>query len=198
MDAFDFGGKIAWRPTPDVIAQSNLQRFMQTHGLRSLDELQQRSVTDLDWFWNAMLGDLDIRFRRPYSRVVDLSHGPAWPEWCVGGEMNIVDSCLDKYAGKATDSKTAIEWEGEEGRSRCLFYSELRREVNRMANALRALGLGNGDAIGVFMPMTPEIVVATAVDRKAPTRFSTADNPTATFGFSAPLAMEVAIALPVS
>jgi acetyl-CoA synthetase len=153
-------GGIVWRPSPEIMSQSNLARFMGAHGLRSLNELQARSTTDIAWFWKAVLQDLDIRFRRPYSRVVDLSRGIAWPEWCVGGEMNIVDNCLDKYAGTGTDTKVAIQWEGEDGQARCLSYAELRREVNRMANALRALGLGRGDAIGVLMPMTPEIVVA--------------------------------------
>src|SRR5260370_3356274 len=133
---------------------------MAAHGLRSLDELHRRSVTDIEWFWDAVIKDLDIRFRTPYSRIVNLSRGIAWPEWCVGGVMNIVDSCLDKYAGTATDSKSAIIWEDEQRRAGSLSYAELRCEVNRMANVLRGLGLGKGDAIGVFMPMTPEIVVA--------------------------------------
>src|SRR5882762_6925393 len=72
MEAFDFGGEIAWRPTPELISLSNLQRFINAHGLGSLDELQRRSTADLDWFWNAVLKDLDIRFRQPYSRVLDL------------------------------------------------------------------------------------------------------------------------------
>jgi acetyl-CoA synthetase len=155
-----FDQEIAWRPTPEQIAQSNLTRFTHQHGLASLEELQQRSITDLDWFWNAVLRDLDIRFRKPYTRVLDLSRGAEWPQWCVGGEMNIVDNCLDKYAGTPTDDRTAVAWEGEEGQTRRVSYRELRGEVNRMANALRSLGLGKGDAIGVFMPMTPEIVVA--------------------------------------
>ena len=120
MKTFDFGGEIVWRPTPELMAQSNLRRFMAKHRLDSLAELQRRSVADLDWFWNAVLHDLDIRFRRPYSRVVDLARGIAWPQWCVGGEMNIVDNCLDKYAGTPTDSKTAIIWEGEGGEARHL------------------------------------------------------------------------------
>ncbi len=51
-------------------------------------------------------------------------------------------------------------WEGEEGVTRSLTYAELYKEVNKAANALRSLGLGKGDAIGIFMPMTPEIVIA--------------------------------------
>src|SRR5262249_961038 len=110
--------------------------------------------------WNAVLRDLDIQFRRPYERVLEVTAEPAWARWCVGGEMNIVSNCLDKYVGTPTDDKTAIAWEGEEGDTRRLSYLELRRGVNRMAKGLRAMGLGKGDVIGVFMPMTPEIVVA--------------------------------------
>jgi acetyl-CoA synthetase len=157
---FDFGREIVWRPSRELIAQSNLTRFMNQHGLHSQDELHQRSITDLDWFWNAVLQDMDIRFRKPYSQVLDLSRGIAWPQWCVNGVMNIVDNCLDKYADTPTNAKTAITWEGEEGATRRLSYAELRGEVNRIANVLRHLGLRKGDAIGVFMPMTPEIVVA--------------------------------------
>ncbi len=160
MNAFEFGREIVWRPAPELMAQSNLTRFMQAHGLRSLEELQHRSTTDLDWFWNAVLKDLDIRFREPYSQVLDLSKGIAWPEWCVGGIMNIVDNCLDKHKGTPTDDKPAVIWEGEEGKSRNLSYFELRREVASMAEGLRGLGLGKGDVISVFMPMTPEIVIS--------------------------------------
>jgi len=160
METFDFGGKIVWRPTPELIAQSNLKRFMDCHGIASLDELQRRSTTDIGWFWDAVLRELDVQFYEPYSATVDLSRGIEWPRWCVGGRMNIVHNCLDKYARTPTDGKPAVRWEGEEGAVRTLTYAELRREVNRAANALRSLGLGKGDAIGVFMPMTPEIVVA--------------------------------------
>jgi acetyl-CoA synthetase len=158
-EKFRFGGDIVWRPTPELIAASNLRRFMDGHGLGSLPELQHRSTADIAWFWDAVLRDVGIRFSEPYSRVVDLSRGLPWPAWCVGGRMNIIDNCLDKHAGRATERRTALRWENEAGAVRSLSYGELRREVNRAANALRALGLGQGDSIGVFMPMTPEIVV---------------------------------------
>ena len=74
--------------------------------------------------------------------------------------MNIVHNMLDKYADTPTDRKPAIKSETEDGTVRTLTYKELREQVDRMANSLRSLGLGKGDAIGVFMPMVPEIVVA--------------------------------------
>ena len=160
MDAFEFGGDLVWRPTPELIAQSNLSRFMARHGMASYPELLHRSTNDIAWFWSGVLAELDIRFYQPYSHIVDLSRGIAWPQWCVAGVMNIIHNCLDKYTGTPTDHRVAVRWEGEEGAVRTLTYRTLRREVNRVANALRSIGLGRGDAIGVFMPMTPEIVVA--------------------------------------
>ena len=160
-DKFTFGGEIVWRPTPDTIERSRLTHFMRQHGIGSWDELMARSTSDVAWFTDAVLDYLDIRFRVPWSQVVDLSDGIEWPRWCVGGRMNIVDNCVDKWAADpATRDRPALVWEGEEGATQALTYGDLAAEVNRCANALRALGLGAGDAIGLFMPMTPEIVIA--------------------------------------
>jgi acetyl-CoA synthetase len=158
--SFDFGGEIVWRPTPEIIAQSRLKQFMDEHGLTSFDKLWQRSTTDLDWFWNAVLKSLDIQFYKPYSQVVDLSKGIEWPVWCVDGVMNIVHNCLDKRLGTPDESKAALIFEGEDGSTRTYTYGQLGREVSQTANALRSIGLGQGDVIGLFMPMIPEIVIA--------------------------------------
>lgn len=158
---FDFGGDVVWRPTLDDIEHSNLYDFMRTHDLASYDELMARSTRDVAWFTDAVLRFLGIRFDRPYDTVLDLTDGIAFPRWCVGGEMNIVSSCIDRWASDARHrERPALVWEGEEGRTRTLSYGDLAADVARCANALRALGLGKGDAIGLFMPMTPEIVIA--------------------------------------
>jgi len=160
VSEFQFGGEFVWHPPPDLIAQSNLQRFIEKHELGSYNELMRRSTTDIAWFWDAVLRDLDIQFYKPYSRVVDLTGGKPWARWCVGGEMNIVHNMLDKYAGTEVDNRVAIKSETEDGTARSLTYKELREQTNKMAATLRGLGLGKGDAIGVFMPMVPEIVIA--------------------------------------
>jgi acetyl-CoA synthetase len=157
---FEFGGEIVWRPTPDYIEGAHLTAFMRRNKLGGFSELLQRSTEDVAWFTQALLDYLDIRFYTPYTSVLDLSNGIAWPRWCVGGEMNIVHNCLDKYLGTPTEDLTALVWEGEDEHTRSLTYGELARQVNQAANALRALGLGKGDAVGLYMPMTPEIVVA--------------------------------------
>jgi acetyl-CoA synthetase len=160
VSEFQFGGEFVWHPTPELVAQSNLQRFIQKHELSSYDELMRRSTTDIAWFWDVVLGDLDIQFYKPYSRVVDLSESKPWARWCVDGDMNIVHNMLDKYAGTEIDNRLAIKSEIEDGTTRTLSYKALRVQTNEMAAALRSLGLGKGDAIGVFMPMVPEIVIA--------------------------------------
>jgi len=160
VSEFQFGGEFVWHPSAELIAQSNLQQFINRHRLGSYDELMRRSTTNIPWFWDTVLRDLDIQFYKPYSRVVDLSEGKPWARWCVDGEMNVIHNMLDKYTGTPTDEKIAIKSETENGTTRTLTYKELREEVNKMAGALRRLGLGKGDAIGVFMPMVPEIVIA--------------------------------------
>src|SRR5438046_1784909 len=160
VSQFQFGGEFVWHPSAKLIAQSNLQQFISKHRLGSYDELMRRSTTDIAWFWDTVLRGLDIEFYKPYSQVVDLSDGKPWARWCVGGEMNIVHNLLDKYADTQIDKKLAIKSEIEDGTTRELTYKELRDQVDRMANSLRTLELGKGDAIGVFMPMVPEIVVA--------------------------------------
>ncbi len=159
-DSFILGGDIVWRPSPEYIERAHLTRFMASHKISGFAELMDRSTAEVAWFTEAVLRYLDIQFYEPYSQVVDLSRGIAWPTWCVDGKLNIVHNCLDKYIGTPTEVQTAFIWEGEEGKTLSFTYGELFRQVNQAANAFRSLGLGKGDAVGVFMPMTPEIVVA--------------------------------------
>lgn len=159
-DPFDFGGPIVWRPTPEYIENSHLTAFMRQHGLVDFSELLRHSTEDVAWFTESVLKYLDIRFFQPYTQVVDLARGIQWPKWCLGGRMNIVHNCVDKYIGTPTENRPALIWEGDEGATRSLTYAELYHQVNQAANALRSLGLGKGDVIGLFMPMTPELVIA--------------------------------------
>lgn len=157
---FPFNQSIVWQPGEEYLRRSRLKRFMDRHGLATFEELMERSTTDLAWFWEATFEDLNVEFYEPYTQVVDLSRGIQWPTWCVDAKLNIVHNCLDKWIDTPTQNRVAVRWEGEEGAVRLLTYHDLYREVNRMAAALRAAGLGKGDAIGLYMPMTPEIVIA--------------------------------------
>lgn len=159
-DQFDFGGEIVWRPTTEYIERAHLTAFMRRHEIKDFNELMQRSTADVAWFTDAVIKYLGVEFYKPYSHVVDLSAGIQFPKWCVGGRMNIVHNCVDKWQATDVRRRNALIWEGEEGAAKTLTYRELYQEVNRCANALRLLGFGKGDSIGLFMPMTPEIVIA--------------------------------------
>jgi len=159
-EPFQFGGEIAWRPTPAYVEQSRIKRFMDRHGIASFEQLMRRSSADPDWFWAAILDELQIEFYRPYAKMIDTTGGIPWTRWCVGGVMNIAHNCLDKRTGPSAQERTAIVWEGEDGATRRLTYGELEREVNRLANALRELKLGKGDVIALYLPMVPEVAVA--------------------------------------
>ncbi len=159
-DQFDFGGEIVWQPTPEIIEHANLTDFMKRNQIRDYGELMERSSEDVAWFTQALLDYLDIRFYHPYQEILDLSRGIAWPQWCLGGSMNIVHNCLDKTIGTPVETRTAMIWEGEAGQTRTFTYGELYRMVNQVANLLRSSGLEKGDAVGLYMPMVPEVVIA--------------------------------------
>jgi acetyl-CoA synthetase len=161
-DQFTYGGEVVWEPTSAYVEGSRLKEFMDFHGIGSYETLMRRSTEDIAWFTDAVIRFLDIRFQEPYTRVIDTSSGGIQrPDWCVGGQLNIVYNCVDKWAkNPVTRDRPAVIWEGEEGNCRTLTYGDLAGEVNRCANALRGLGMGKGDAIGLLMPMTLEIVIA--------------------------------------
>jgi acetyl-CoA synthetase len=117
-------------------------------------------VSDVAWFWDAVMEDMGIEFYRPYSQILDTSAGVEFSRWCVDGVMNIVHNCLDKWQSVPLRDQIALRYEGEEGITATYTYAELHAEVCRCANGLRALGLGKGDGIGLYMPMCPQLTIA--------------------------------------
>jgi acetyl-CoA synthetase len=150
---------IVWRPTGEYAENSNIKRFMQKHSIRTLDELIKRSIDDIEWFWDAAAKDLNIEWFKPYEKLLDTSKGIEWARWFVGGKLNITHNCIDRHARTRGD-KTAIIWQGEDGEVRQLSYRALCDEVNRFANGLKSLGVGKGDAIGLYMPISPQVPIA--------------------------------------
>ena len=153
--------QFAWQPDDATMARAQLTRFISFCGCDSFDDLYQRSIRDIAWFTERLLHFLDLPFDQPYTQIVDLSHGIQFPRWCVGAQLNITKSCLDKWAeDDAMALAPAVIWEGEEGASLTLSYGELLTEVERCAAGLRACGLQKGDAIGIHLPMSVETVIA--------------------------------------
>jgi len=153
-------GDFVWRASADVIAQSNIKRLIEALGADDYDDLVRKADGDPAWFWTETIRFMDIRFDRPFDRVLDQSDGKAWAKWCIGGRMNATESLLDKHRGTPTHDKPAIVFEDETGDVRTWSYADLDRETCRLTAALRDLGYGPDDAIGIYMPMVPEVVAA--------------------------------------
>ncbi|MDX1438955.1 MAG: AMP-binding protein [Rubricoccaceae bacterium] len=160
MPHFPFGQSIVWQPDPDSIERTNLAEFWKKQGLNSYEELSDWAIEDVGRFWDAALNDLRVEFYEPYSQILDDSGGIERPVWCVGAQMNIVHNLLDKWQSTEVANRDAIRYETEEGDIRTLTYRELFEQVNICASGLRGYGFGKGDAVGLYMPMTPELVIA--------------------------------------
>ena len=149
-----------WEPTPQYIERANVTRLMRKHSVPDYRDLVQRSQDDIEWFWEAAIEDLGLEFFEPYDRILDASEGPEWPRWFTGAKVNLTHNCVDRHAAGALADSPAILWEGEDGATRVLTYAELSSQVNRVANGLKALGIGEGDPVGIYMPMIPEAAIA--------------------------------------
>ena len=149
-----------WKPSPAVVEYSNVGRFMRRHRIGTYRDLIARSTGEIEWFWQAAVEDLEIEFYRPFDAVLDSSGGIAWTTWFRGGTINLAHHCLDRHARSPRRDQIAVIAEGEDGVVRRLSYGELHAETCRLANALVSLGIGQGDAIGLFLPMIPEAVIS--------------------------------------
>jgi acetyl-CoA synthetase len=150
---------LIWEPTPDYIERANVTGFMRKHGIASYQDLVRKSAEDIEWFWGAAIEDVGIDFFDPYDRLLETPEGPQFPKWFTGGTINLTYNCVDRHARSDLASATALIWEGEDGDTRKLTYAELSSAVDKAANGLRALGVGEGDRVGVYMPMIPEAIV---------------------------------------
>jgi acetyl-CoA synthetase len=151
--------EIVWRPSPEVLERANVVRLMRRHGIDDHRELVGRSQDDPDWFWAAAVDDIGLEFARPWDRVVDLSRGPEWATWFVGGKVSIAHNCAHRWAQTTPDAIACVSL-GEDDRRRTLTFAEMSDQVTRLAEALAALGIGVGDRVALFLPMSQEVAVA--------------------------------------
>jgi acetyl-CoA synthetase len=150
----------AWRPTPELLADSRLAALLRTTGEPDLEALQARAVDDPAWFWSAAVDDLGLDWQRQPASTMDLARGPEWTTWWRGGAFNHAIAATEPRAQQDPDSG-AVAWEGEDGSVRRLTNRELATEVERAARMFAAEGVRRGDRVGVFLPMLPETVIAT-------------------------------------
>ena len=124
--------------------------------LKDYDSEYRRSMEDPEGFWSDVASSL--QWFKKWDKVFDWDY-PTF-RWFVGAQCNITVNCLDRHAKTWRKSKVAFIWLGEDGTERKFSYGRLAQLVNRFANGLKSLGVKKGDRVVIYMPLTPEGVIA--------------------------------------
>jgi acetyl-CoA synthetase len=133
-----------YEPPPEFTAQANAQPGIQ-------DE-------DMEAFWTRE-GNERVTWFQPWERLLEWE--PPYAKWFVGGKLNVAYNCVDRHVEAGNGDRVAYHWEAEpEGERRTVTYADLLREVTRLANALKALGVGKGTPVGIYLGMVPEAPIA--------------------------------------
>ena len=116
----------------------------------------ERSIKDPEGFW----ADEASKFiwSKPWTKVLDWDG--VHHQWFVGGKTNITINALDRHANSDRCNRVAYIWLGEDGTERIVTYGQLYRQVCRFSNGLKSLGVGKGDRVVIYMPLTLEGVIA--------------------------------------
>jgi acetyl-CoA synthetase len=151
--------EIVWRPSPDRAAATHTATFIAKHGLADYHQLRERSIEDPEWFWESVVAYLGLPFDRTWRAILDTSRGTPWATWFPGSLFNMTRACLDRWADETPD-RLALRSRKESGETRAMSFGSLRDEVAGLAGALHRLGVGRGDAVAAYLPMSAEAVVS--------------------------------------
>ncbi len=136
-------------PSEQVVAQARLKDW---------DALAEKAEKDLEGFWAAEASELE--WYKKWDKVLDDSKAPFY-KWFVGARTNIVHNAVDRHLKTHRKNQLALIWESEDGKiERTFSYFALNREVSRMANIIKAMGVVKGDRVTIYMGRVPEIVFA--------------------------------------
>ena len=136
-----------YQPTPATRAPAHIQDYEAAYA---------KSIADPERFWAEAANQLE--WFRPWSKVLEWNY--PWAKWFVGATCNISHNCLDRHLMAGRKNKVAVIWVGENDQERVFTYGELSRQVNRCANALKALGIKKGDRVSIYLPKIPEQIIA--------------------------------------
>ncbi|MBV8377286.1 MAG: AMP-binding protein, partial [Verrucomicrobia bacterium] len=171
MESVSHTAEPLWHPPPEQIRNSNLARFRAwLRENRSLDfddcqSLFQWSVGDLEAFWSAISEYFDVRFTTAPETVLRRDPDPVNTEWFAGGRLNYAEHLLRFGSSTigAEDDRPAILFCAEPdapGGRQVLTRAELVDRVNRVATAMRRLGVQQGDRVAGYLPNRVETVIA--------------------------------------
>src|ERR1700730_4871073 len=134
---------------------TEFSRKAHVKSMAEYEELYRRAETDPEGFWGECAREL--AWFKPFGKVLDWQF--PFAKWFVGGELNACYNCVDRHLAGSRRNKVALIWEGEPGDSRVITYQMLAMEVGRCANALKKLGIRDGDRVAIYMPLIPEAAI---------------------------------------
>jgi acetyl-CoA synthetase len=120
-------------------------------------DLYDEADRDYEGFWARQAADL-VDWFDEWQTILEWDL--PFAKWFVGGKLNVTHNCLDRHVAAGHGDKVAYHWEGEPGDTRTLTYSDLLDEVQRLANALKSLGVRRGDRVNIYLGMVPELPIA--------------------------------------
>ena len=123
---------------------------------KKLSKIRKQALENSEEFWEEQAKYL--KWFKEWDKVLDWN--PPFAKWFVGGKLNASVNCLDRHIDSDTKNKVAIIWEGENGETNSFTYYQLYRSVNKLASALKNLGVKKGDRITIYLPMIPQLVIA--------------------------------------
>lgn len=131
--------------------------------INSIEEYNQQyeqSVENPEKFW-ANIADT-FTWCKKWDTVLDWNFEEPKAKWFEGGKLNITENCLDRHL-ETRGNQTAIIWEPNNPTDKTvkLTYKELHQKVSEFANVLKNHGAKKGDRICLYMPMVPELAIAT-------------------------------------
>src|SRR6266568_23444 len=152
--------KFIWSPIREDVESANVTRLARRLGVEHYRDLHRLSVEEPERFWPAVIDDLGLEFSEPWDQVVDTSRGNEWATWFTGGRLNLAWNCVHRWAAGELGEEEAAIWQGEDGTRLALSWRQLSDEVFRLAEGLASIGIGEGDAVGIFLPMSPQVAIA--------------------------------------
>ncbi len=152
--------EIIWQPSKELIENSKLTKFIQHCNLKNYDELEKKSFSDPGWLWDNVIKFSDLKFYKPYSKILDDSKGIPWTRWCIEGKTNIVLNCIDRHKDREFFKNTFIYAEREDGKESSITYKEFDKQISKVGNTLKINGFKKGDVIALYMPQFIETYIA--------------------------------------
>jgi acetyl-CoA synthetase len=148
-------GRELYEPLPAMVENANITAYMKKKGFGAWEELYQWSCHHSKEFWAEMAERLDWYQR--WEKVLDDSKKPFY-KWFTGAKCNIVHNAIDRHLKTWRRNKQALIWDGEDGTHRTFSYLAVNREVSKLANVLKSMGVEKGDIVSIYMPRVPELI----------------------------------------